>query len=325
MIAENIKIITFSEIKKIIEKIDLFETIEKGFIAYSKHQTVIPPVGELLFDHPPGDVHIKYGYIKQDDFYVIKVASSFYDNPQLNLPSSQGLMLLFDRKTGRLLSILLDEGYLTNVRTAIAGTITANYLAPKKINCIGIVGTGIQAKMQLSYLQHIAQCKNVIVWGRTEKTLQQYKNAFSNTSFNIDITQTIEDVTEQANLIITTTPSKIPLITKAMVRPGTHITAIGSDTPDKQELDEAIFSIADRVVSDSISQSQSRGEIYKAINKGILKASQIVELGDMLLNSALQRQNEDQITIADLTGLAVQDIQVAKAVYTLITCHDPKR
>src|SRR5690349_13525145 len=103
------KIIHLDQIKKILEKIDIIPVIEKGFIAYSNGETIIPPVGELLFKNPPGDVHIKYGYILGDDYYVIKVASGFYENPKVNLPSSNGLMLIFNQKTGILCGILLDE------------------------------------------------------------------------------------------------------------------------------------------------------------------------------------------------------------------------
>ena len=121
------------QIIQVIENIDLISSIEKGFIEYSNGNSVVPPVGELLFDKPKGDVHIKYGYIKNDEYYVVKIASGFYDNPSLGIPSSQGLMLLFNQKTGQLVSVLLDEGYLTDVRTAVAGAIAAKYFAPKNI------------------------------------------------------------------------------------------------------------------------------------------------------------------------------------------------
>ncbi len=110
------KIIDLKEIKRLLQGTDLIPLIAEGFAAYSAGRAVIPPVGELLFDQ--GDVHIKYGYIKDDEFYVIKIASGFYNNAQYGLPSSNGLMLLFRQATGELAGILHDEGYLTNIRTA---------------------------------------------------------------------------------------------------------------------------------------------------------------------------------------------------------------
>ncbi|MFQ5721575.1 MAG: ornithine cyclodeaminase family protein, partial [Candidatus Aminicenantales bacterium] len=145
--------INLTQIKEALKNIDAVLAIEEGFIAYSQGRAVIPPVAELLFQDPPGDVHIKYGYIKGEEYFVIKIASGFYLNPKFNLPVGNGLMLLFKQKTGELVSILLDEGYLTNVRTAAAGAVVAKYLAPKKVTCIGIIGAGTQGRMQLEYLK----------------------------------------------------------------------------------------------------------------------------------------------------------------------------
>src|SRR4029077_9953991 len=122
--------------------------------------------GFMRFKNPPGDVHVKSGYIPGDDLYVIKIASGFYDNSKIGLPSSNGLMLLFSQKTGALQAILLDEGRLTDLRTALAGAICAKYLAPKQVDCIGIIGNGTQAKQQLLNLQFVTSCREVIVWGR---------------------------------------------------------------------------------------------------------------------------------------------------------------
>jgi len=154
------------EITAIVENLDVVAAMEEGFIQYSKGNTVVPPVGELLFEDPKGDAHIKYGYIKNDDYYVVKIASGFYDNAKLGIPSSQGLMVLFDQKTGVPKAVLLDEGYLTDIRTAAAGALAAKYFAPKEITGIGIVGTGIQARLQLKYLQTITSCDVVWIWGR---------------------------------------------------------------------------------------------------------------------------------------------------------------
>ncbi len=167
-------IINLKEIKAIIKNVDVIAAIEEGFIEYSNGNTVVPPVGELLFEKPKGDAHIKYGYIKNDDYYVIKIASGFYENVKLGIPSSQGLMLLFDQKTGVPKAVLLDEGYLTDIRTAAAGALAAKYFAPKNIKAIGIVGTGVQAKLQLQYLQEHTPCSTVWVWGRNHKNIETF-------------------------------------------------------------------------------------------------------------------------------------------------------
>lgn len=273
----------------------------------------MPPVGELLLEK--GEVHIKYGYFEQDEHYVIKIASGFYDNPQIGLPSGNGLMLLFDQRTGELVSILLEEGYLTDVRTAVAGAIAAKHLAPENVRRIGIVGTGIQARLQLSYLKNVTPCREVLVWGRGEGRLADYRRDMEEENFAVEATQNAADVLRTCNLVVTTTPATTPLLWAADLQSGTHITAVGSDTPLKQELDSAILGSADVIVADSIAQCLERGEIFKAVQSGRINEDSLIELGDVIAGKAAGRISEDHITVADLTGVAVQDIKIASAVY----------
>jgi ornithine cyclodeaminase len=309
------RIIDLQEIRHILRTLDVQAAIEEGFAAYSNGKTVVPPVGELLFEDPPGDVHIKYGYLKGDDYYVIKVASGFYRNSERNLPSGNGLMLLFCQKTGTLLSILLDEGYLTDVRTAIAGAIAAKYLAPRRVDRIGIMGTGVQARLQLRYLLPVTSCRQVLAWGRSQEKLDRYRCDMEQEGFHIDTTLDADEIASSCNLIVTATVSTSPLLWDRQIRAGTHITAIGADAAYKQELDPAILQRADVVVADSISQCRERGEIAHALRAGLIDAEQLRELGQVISGTAPGRSSDHQITVADLTGVAVQDIQIAKAVF----------
>ncbi len=307
-------VINIQDIKSIVKDIDTVTAIEEGFIQYSNGNTIVPPVGELLFEKPKGEAHIKYGYIKNDDYYVIKIASGFYDNPALGIPSSQGLMLLFNQKTGQTVAVLMDEGYLTDIRTAAAGAVAAKYFAPKNITAIGIIGTGIQARLQLQYLQEHTSCKTVWIWGRNAKNVHTYISEMGNV-YDFHIATDPAEVVKNCNLIITTTPATTPLLMAQDVQPGTHITAVGSDTEDKQELDSKLLKNADIIIADSIPQSKTRGEIYQARKTGAITDEKIIELGMAIQDISLQRTNDNQITIADLTGVAVQDIMIAKAVY----------
>lgn len=307
-------IISLDQIKSIVKDIDLVNAMEEGFIQYSNGNTVVPPVGELLFDKPKGDVHIKYGYIKNDDYYVIKIASGFYGNPGLGLPSGQGLMLLFDQKSGVPRAVLLDEGYLTDIRTAAAGALAAKFFAPKNIKAIGIIGTGIQANLQLQYLQQHTPCKTVWVWGRNLEATRKFVDRHTS-EFNIQMAESPSELASHANLIVTTTPSEVALLKANDVQKGTHITAVGSDTEQKQELESELLLKADLVIADSLPQSKSRGEVYRATKDGVLKADEVIELGTAIQQEQLQRTNDQQITVVDLTGVAVQDIMIAKAVY----------
>jgi ornithine cyclodeaminase len=306
------RVVSLDEIKTVLPKVDLISDIETGFASYSRGEVVVPPVGEMHFESPPGDVHIKYGYINNDEIYVIKVASGFFHNTDMGLPNGNGMMLIFNQKTGQPIAILQDEAYLTDVRTAVAGAICAKYLSPKKVNKIGIIGTGVQGKMQLEYLKDIIDCRKAIVWGRNEASLLKYLTDMKDSEFDITITQNIDDVIDGCQLIVTCTPTETPLINR--VNPGTHITAMGSDTLSKQELNSSILLEADLVVADSKSQCEIRGEIHQAIKLNRFSMDTVVELGEIINGDKEGRTSEKQITIADLTGVAVQDIQISKAV-----------
>ena len=303
------------QIKKVLGNIDSIKAVEEGFVAYSQGKVVVPPIGEMLFEDPPGETHIKYGFIKNDDYYVIKIASGFYENYKINLPTNSGLMLLFSQESGQLLCVLFDEGYLTAVRTAAAGAVVAKYLAPKNVHRIGVFGAGSQGRLQVEFLKPILDCMDVIVWGINQEEVDAYKRYMESRGYNIQTTLEPNDIASSCNFIVTATPSKTPLLKSNQIKKGTHITAMGSDTSEKQELDSKILQMADIVVADSISQCQSRGEIYQALKASVLKEGDPVELGNVIIRKDLQRTSDEQITVADLTGVAVQDVQISKAVY----------
>jgi ornithine cyclodeaminase len=309
------KILTRKQIEQLVSIPAILEAVEQGFVAYSEGNTVIPPVAALHFENPPGDCHIKYGYARDGKYYVVKIASGFHDNPNLGLPAGNGLMLLFDKQTGAPLSILLDEGYLTDLRTAAAGCIAAKYLAPKNISCIGIVGTGGQAYYQLKLLSFVTKCRKVMIWGRNESKAKKLKDHPDLQEWEIEVAKDLAQLTADCNLIVTTTSSAKPLLFAHQIRPGTHITAVGADDVGKQELDPEIFAKADKVIVDSQSQCIELGDVSYAVKKGLIKKERLLELGEVIMNSSLGRTSESEITLADLTGVAIQDLQIAAAIF----------
>ena len=315
-------ILNLSQIKEILGGIDVREIIreiEDGFVAYSQGRVEVPPVGELIFDEPRGDVHIKYGYIHKDDYYVIKIASGFYDNTRIGLPTSSGMMLLFSRQTGVPLCILLDEGHLTQIRTAAAGAVAARYFAPRQVRRAGIFGAGVQGRLQLEYLRQVRDVREAVVWGIDRPELESYRQDMEAQGFAVRTTMDAEEIAATCTLIVTATPSCKPLLRAEMIRKGTHITAMGSDTPEKQELDPGIVKMADRIVVDSIRQCLLRGEAFHALEAGVIQRERMIELGAAIRDPDLQRQSDEEITVVDLTGVAVQDIQISKAVWRALT------
>ncbi len=306
------KTVSLPDIKEALAGLDVLPLIEAGFVAYSEGRAVVPPVGELILDE--GETHIKYGFIRGEPWYVIKIASGFYKNPVRGLPSGDGMMLLFSQATGQPVATLLDHGHLTDVRTAAAGAIGARYLAPSRVERIGVAGAGVQARLQVQHLKPITDCRSVLAWGRSDQKLEAYRGDMEAEGFAVAVTRDPAELGASCNLIVTTTPATEPLLREEDIRLGTHISAIGSDAPHKQELDPAILSRASLVVADSRSQCRERGEIARALDAGAISPDQVKELGDVIAGKVPRRTSDDQITVFDSTGVAVQDIQIASAV-----------
>ena len=304
--------LNWDEMKPLIAKMDINDAMRNAFIEYSNGNAVIPPVGELIMQQPPGEVHIKYGYIKGGSHYVIKIASGFPNNQKENIKPGQGMMLLFDIQTGMPEAILIDDANLTDIRTAIAGAITSQALSNQDLESFTIIGTGVQARYQAIHVSQLMKIEKVRVWGRDSAKAYQLREDLPD--LDVDIEEDIEKLIKESGLIITTTSSKEPLIQSDWLKPGTHITAVGSDTPEKCELDPNILSMADLVVADSLEQNLIRGEIHQAVKRSLINSESIVELGEIFAGLNPGRTNDDSITVADLTGVAVQDLVIAKAV-----------
>ncbi len=311
------RIVERARIEAVLAGLDLLPLTEEAFRGYSAGRAIVPPVGELLLEK--GEVHIKYGAVTGDDYYVIKVASGFYENPSLGLASSNGLMLVFRQDTGEPEAVLLDEGHLTDVRTAAAGAVAARLLAPPEVERIGVLGTGVQARLQLMQLAPLFETREVVAWGRDRQRLEAYRASMAASGWEVRAAESPAEVAATARLIVTTTSATEPLLAAAQVRPGTHITAIGSDTAEKQELGADVLALADVVVADSLEQCRSRGEISRAVAAGAIEFEKAVELGRVLAGEAVGRTSGGQITVFDSTGVAVQDIAIATAVVEAVT------
>lgn len=308
------KLLRKSDILTIIQSIpptELIDCIEESFLAYTEGKAKVPPVGYLGFDSPPGDVHIKFGYVEGDQHYVIKIASGFYNNPQLGLPSSQGMLLSFNAHTGQPTCILLDDGYLTDLRTGLAGAVAAKHLAPSPER-IGILGAGTQARFQLQCLTYVSDCRDVLVYNHNPETAFQFQEEMNESGFHVECAPNVQKIAKECDLIVTTTRSAKPLLFANDIRPGTHITAIGADAHGKQELDVQLLSRADLLICDSLAQCMDHGEIAHGLQAGVIGANDCEELGHWLQRQ-VKRQPE-MLTVADFTGIATQDIGICKRV-----------
>ncbi len=303
------QLIDLEEIKRRINLKRIVSLQEEGFVAYSAGRVDVPPVGYIKMEHSPVQYHLKYGVIQGDDVFVVKLAGGLEQSTEKFGPAKlEGMFIVISALTGIPLYLLQDNGYLTSLRTAVAGLIAAKHLAPKKLTGIGVLGTGTQARMQVEILESYTDCRDVYLWGRNRDRMEEYQLDMESKGWKVHLCENPHSVAQKSNLIVTTTCSKEPLLHVSDVNSGTHITALGADSPGKQELDPKLFSLADLIVADSKSQCLHHGELSHA--KALINEDQIVELG--LVGEG--RTAPEQLTIIDLTGVAVQDIQIAKAV-----------
>ena len=307
------KIFNLHEIKQVIDPEEAIQAVEEGFVLYAKNLVVVAPLTSLEIEKD-GIAKIKYGYIKGKDTYVMKVGSFFPGNTKINMPTINASMQIYNQHTGEFEALLLDEAYLTNVRTAAAGAIVAKYFLPEKIKKIGIVGIGVQAKFQLNYLKYITSYKQVSIWGRNNSTAEQFKFDMEKQGFIVDIVKEISDITSQCNLIVTATSATEPIIFADQIQSGTLIISVGADTKNKCELDDALLNKADLIIADSKIQCCELGNIAHALQSKAIREESIVELGDAIIRN-IKRKSEHQIIVANLTGVAVQDIQIANLAY----------
>ena len=293
------------------------EEVAKGFTALAKREVTLPPILRIDVHENHGEVDVKTAYIHGLDSFAIKIAAGFFDNRLLGLPTGSGMMVLISAKTGNPLAILLDNGYLTDVRTGIAGAIAAKYLAPQDIKMAGVIGSGMQARYQIRALKLVRDFSQLMVYGVIEDEVQAYVNEISE-ELNIDVipSKDAESVVRQSDIVVTTTPSKVPYLRADWLHPGLHITCMGSDSEDKQELFPDVFSKTDKIVCDRRSQVFRLGELHHALEDNIISENDdIIELGELTSGVRPGRQSELEITVCDLTGVGVQDTQIARLAY----------
>jgi len=310
-------ILQSEDIKKCVNLNEkLIPIIEDAFKSLASGKTIMPPILRLDIEKYHGESDVKAAYIEGLDSYAIKIASGFFNNPSLGIPSSNGLMILLDSETGILKSVLLDKGYLTDVRTAIAGAIAAKYLSNSDSTKAGIIGSGIQAKLQLEALTLVRKIDTAFIWARdfikAKKVIEELKNLH----INFKLCSSVQELLNKSEIVVTTTPSKSPLIQTDWLKKGMHITAMGSDAEQKNELDPLIIKECDHYIPDSLAQTRILGELHHAIENNIVSSSKKYnELGNVILNPKLGRKDKDDITICDLTGTGVQDTAIARYTF----------
>jgi ornithine cyclodeaminase len=298
-------LVAYPEILQSIDEQEALAAVKEGFLRQARGELDLMAIGHFDFSEQAGDCHVKGGYLHGDPVFVVKLATSFYRNADRGRDPSNGFVSVMSAVTGEVVAILHDHGRLTNLRTAMAGTLAAQSIARAGTRVLGIVGSGTQAELQAQWISRALGIDNVLVWARNPT-----KAAALAVRIHAEVVA-LDELCARADMIVTTTASTQPLVTSAMVRAGTRIVAVGADAPGKRELDTPLMARA-RIVADVRAQCVDHGETGWAVRAGVVDPADVLELATLLAHP-LDFASED-IVVADLTGVAVQDVQIAKVV-----------
>lgn len=310
----TIRILTEEELRRAVPLDgEAVACVEKAFAALSEGGVAMPPILSMAIPAHNGEIDVKTAWVPGLDSFAVKISPGFFDNPALGLPSTSGLMIVFSSRTGMVEALLLDNGYLTDVRTAAAGAVAARHLAREDARTAAILGAGTQARLQLKALHLVRPLARATIWARDpEKARAAADAAAAEIGVPVEAAANPAAAVAAADVVVTTTPAKAPILRAEWLRPGQHVTAMGSDQHDKNEIEPAVLARADVYVPDRLAQTRMLGELRAAIAAGVVPAdASFAELGDVVAGKAAGRSDPQAITVADLTGTGVQDTAIA--------------
>ncbi|EJB06364.1 ectoine utilization protein EutC [Rhizobium leguminosarum bv. trifolii WSM597] len=311
-------ILTEAELRKVIGlDLDAVACVEQAFAALATKAVAMPPILRLDIPEHRGEVDVKTAYIPGIESFAIKISPGFFDNPKIGLPSTNGMMVLLSSRTGLVQALLLDNGYLTDIRTAAAGAVAAKHLSRENASVAAVFGAGMQARLQLEALTLVRPIREARIWARdAAKAESTAAEQAARLGFPVAAISDPRRAISGADIVVTTTPSETPIIKAGWLEPGQHLTAMGSDAEHKNEIDPAVIARADLYVADSLKQTRRLGELHHAIDAGLVEADAVfAELGQIVAGRVPARTSSDQITIADLTGTGIQDTAIATLAF----------
>jgi ornithine cyclodeaminase/alanine dehydrogenase-like protein (mu-crystallin family) len=307
------KIITVDQVRANLKLSDLIEPMRNAFKAFSRGDSS----DAIGFLRPNGgEVHIKSGFMTGSKVFAVKVSAGFQENIARGNPVWDGVVMAFDASTGALLAIVQDGGLLTDWRTAVAGAVASRALARGDAKTLGVIGTGIQGLWQPLAHKTVIDFERLLIWGRNFEKAKAIQAQLEPQlpDVNIEVIIDLKQLVQASEIIVTATGSLEPIIKSDWVQPGTHITAVGADDDRKRELELSVLERTDVIVVDSLLVNQKYGDIAQALKAGTLEASSLIELGTLLSNSSLGRSSSEQVTVAKLVGLGVQDLAAVEVV-----------
>lgn len=312
-------LLTERDVKKLLTMDEVMRAVESALKAKGLGHAQMPAKVYLFYNKYKGDLRAMPSYLEKLDISAVKIVNSHAENrTKHGLPTVMAIIILVDPKNGAPMSIM-GGTWITDMRTGAAGGIAAKYLAKKDSKVVGLVGAGAQARTQLmSLISLYKKLEEVRVWSRTEKTrdafVAEMKPAYSNATKIVPV-KNAEDAVEGADIVVTTTPSRKPIVSNDCVKPGMHFNCIGADAPGKQELDPRILTQA-KIIVDDWEQASHSGEINVPLAKGIITKQNVWgAVCEIVAGLKSGRTSPEEITVFTSTGLAVQDAVTADLAY----------
>ena len=288
--------------------------VERGFRALGLGEASLPDPMVLELREQQAEVHVKGAHLAGARYIVLKVATGFYRNRARGLPSGDGMFLLLDAQTGAPEVLLAEHGYLTDFRTAAAVALSLKYLAPNDTREALLIGAGALARLTARAMVAQMPLARLTLWNRSAERAELLARELAQV-VETRIAPALESAVRDHRVIVTATASTVPLVMASWVAPGTHVTSVGTGSPEKIELEPALLARADKVVADRVSQTERYGNLHHAIAAGTMTRAKVyAELGDLASGRRAGRERADELTVADLTGVGVQDAVIAQAV-----------
>lgn len=322
MDAVEVLILYEPQVRSLVSLGEAREAVRAAFVALAQGRAVQPSSLDLEAPGRLGEMHVKGSFLIGEPFFSLKAASGFYGNRDRGLPVTGGLSMAFDAESGFLRALLFDNGWLTEIRTGAAGALAADLLARPEVGTVAMIGSGGQARFQLAALLEVRSPRQIIVWSPTTKRAEAYASEMRAAhGLEVLLAGSAEEAVRGSDLVVTATPATEPVVRAEWVRRGTHVTAMGSDFANKQELEVGLLA-SSKVVADQLANCLRSGEVHHAVEAGVLSPDDVVELGDVVTGRVPGRTDDEEVTIADLCGLGIEDTAMANLVLRRALEHD---
>ena len=309
-------VLSEKQVQSLIDIDELISTLAKAHIQYSTGKAVMPVRLVVPLPQIHGRITSMPGFLNEDKALGMKVVTYFEDNPKRNLPAILGTIMLFSAETGKLIAVM-DGSYVTAIRTACASAMATRALANAETPVLGILGAGVQARAHIQALTQVRRIDRIRIYSPSGASAAAVKKDLEPAlQIAIEVAGSAEDAVRGADLLVTGSTAKEPIIDWAWLKPGTHINAVGSHRPDDREIDGATIARAKVVVDSRAAIMAECGDLLLAIQEKSISENHIHgEIGEILAGTKPGRSSGSEVTLYKSVGIAIQDVATANLVY----------